>query len=947
MSIVKNDKVSYHTDITIRRLPKGEVTSFGTTSCVFKHYVQMNNRYFNTPWYLGAGESVFIKAEIEQNAEGYFYGHNRNASGSNNGHSIRKNGANIEWLNGNTVVVSKPWSAGVHLFGWVGTISADTNGCKPWYDGEIISDTLVRGGGRGEYARIGGLIEGTSTTTTDNKYCIHSTASWAIRVYEVTAYSFSSYSGVARYPRMYHMYAAASSDGTAVYMAEPRYSLTISSINDGGAVSGVTRSSSVVDFPDGVSGYGVQFADLREITGSNYTQLLAVLTDDDARKASENADVPYVINGRNFAFKINTVPSGATTSGGVGYADGDLIRGRRPKWDIWNDAIKFGFYVSGAPKKLKFNIFKDNCGDDITSSTHRTRYGSTDLLGVFEGYDTSKHHQPSIEVIDGNLKTHIHNGAFVKCSGLEVLAGAPRTVNGEETQQNNKDNESVFVLNTNVGGAIKYCPGNLIPWNYTRTQCEQWLGWLALGCKLKVNIAIGSTEEEYLTSEHTVGAPYLNADTASDIKNEYRSNGFTDSLEIVKNKWYILDHLIKDSSTGVESLPMKASLSMIGDTGDIDCSNLIDRKDVSLTAIRNSAIQSGSSAFRMIIDTTENIGIVGRINGWASLITYHVATNPQRSAIAFPIIGCEKSTTKQPENYAYSDGTSKTVYYWNPIYADKDYVCVMELYYTTSASGQTRYNAAVTVKNAIRGMQAFKTNYEWMIGEVWGDSNVPGTRNKALWHEMRNDIMNSGNNISNLSTYSRVIVADKSDFFGANNDTIPENSTAIAHIYDKSKAPIFGGLYGPYTWDGEHHVNVEHFTGRHIAFTKLFYSSDNLSKMDYICLAYDSSYNLSSFVPNSCNIEVYVNNVLLGTAYIDEYNYKPMDMNGEAYHIEQYYGLSGSTRKFTLTIRNNDAPDELIYGLNNVYWRGAYFGISIAFETPLNRGDFVTIRFTN
>lgn len=941
MSIIKNNKVSYNKDFTIRRLPKGVAVTVGNGSYIFKKYVQANNVYFDAPWYLAAGETVYIKAEIEQNAEGYLYGHNKSAS---SGHSIRKNGSNIEWLNGDAVVASTPWSAGVHIYGFAGEMSG-TIGCKPSYDGEILADTIISGGGKAENARIGGLLEGTMSSTTDHEYCIHSTGTWAIRIYEVYAYSYSQYTSQPKYPRVYHCYAATSTDGSAIYLVDTRYALSKASPVNGSAVAGVTRSYSVADF-DG-EGYGIQLSDLREMTGSSYTQLLAILTEDDPLKTLPNASDPFVINNRNFAFKLKNVPAGAT--GSLASEDGDLIKGRRPKWYIWNDAIKFGLYVSGTPKKMRFNIFRDNCGDDISSATHKSRYGSTDLVGVFEGYDTSANHEPYINIVDGDLTAHIHNGAFVRCSGLEVLAGKPgyeytKVINGgtQTAKDTIKDQEAIYMLNTNAGGSIKYCPGNLIPWNYTRTQCEQWLGWLALGCKLKVNLAVGSSEEEYLASEHTVGAPYLNADTTdTSIKNQYRSTGFTDSLDVTKNKWYLLDHFVADS------LPMKASLTLIGDTGEIDCGDLLEKKDVSLTAVRDGMIQTGSNKFRMIVDCAEDIGVIGTTTGSWPIISLHSSTSytPNKSAIAFPIIGCSKTTYS--ETASYPDGTSKKVYRWNPVYSDKDYISVIELYYTTTVSGQTRYNAAVAVKDAIRGMTAFDASHRWMLGEVWGDSNVPGSRAKSVWRECVSNIKNEGSNISNLATYSRVVVAENTDFFGANNDTIPENSTAIAHIYDKSKAPIFGGLYGPYTWDGEHHVNVEHFTGRHIAFTKLFYSSDNLSKMDYICLAYDSSYNLSSFVPNSCNIEVYVNNALLGTAYIDEYNYKPMGMNGEAYHIEQYYGLSGSTRKFTLTIRNNDAPDELIYGLNDVYWRGSYFGIEITFSQALNKGDFVTIDFRN
>ena len=109
MSIVKNNNDNADTSVTIKRLFKNTALTLGSDSFYFRWYHQVNNSYARLPWECHPGESVFIKCEIEENAQGYIYGY---ASGANIYvvNDTVNNIHRIEWRDGNTPVFYIPWN---------------------------------------------------------------------------------------------------------------------------------------------------------------------------------------------------------------------------------------------------------------------------------------------------------------------------------------------------------------------------------------------------------------------------------------------------------------------------------------------------------------------------------------------------------------------------------------------------------------------------------------------------------------------------------------------------------------------------------------------------------------------------------------------------------------------------------------------------------------------
>ena len=184
--IFKNNGDLYNTAVTIKRMPKDVAVTRGNDTFYFRYYRQMNNRYVRMRWYHALGESVFIRCQIEENAEGYIYG---NTSGANI--FVYKNGSThkIQWRNGTTPLLSIDCDDKRHDIGFVGVIPdlSSFAGRKmyPFCDGVTYDTIEITTTVSPYYARVGGVIDGTT-----NSACIHSSGSWAIRIYEVYAYSF-------------------------------------------------------------------------------------------------------------------------------------------------------------------------------------------------------------------------------------------------------------------------------------------------------------------------------------------------------------------------------------------------------------------------------------------------------------------------------------------------------------------------------------------------------------------------------------------------------------------------------------------------------------------------------------------------------------------------------------------------------------------------------------
>lgn len=588
MSLVKNNNDPFDTSVTIKRLLKNTALTLGTNSYYFRWYHEVNNKYARLNWNIQPGESVFIKCEIDANAEGYLYGY---VSGANI--YVYKNGTThqIQWRNGTTVVYSVDCDDKVHVIGWMGYVpnsqSLANRGCMPFYDGTTDTTHVIDASGYNGYARICGAVN----SGTDAKNCIHSTGTWAIRLYEVQANATHTYGETIL--RDFHCYAAVyNTSATNGVIVNTLFDWGSSAFYNGSAVSGVTMSDSVVNFEDNVDGYGVQLDDLRHIARTGYYDIIAALTDDggkdeDAGWDTEGSGIGQAevactltqdTDVRNFAFGLSglPIPSGWTiANAGI---QGELKLGRRPKWSIWDDGVKFGKYATtDSPSKMKFNIYRKNDGTLMSDFD----------LGWLEGYDTdtTKIHPPHFNLGDasGNIVLETHNGMACTIKTTDTIIGG------------RYDEQTVSKFSLAAGALGTVCLGNLPMFNYTKDEQEVNEGMQRLvsfgggilfkpyGGSSIVMSLMEFTDQTYMDGQ--TERPYpLSSGSRSDIKDKFQINGFSGEGFFTGNFTdYMKNYL---HTQGVSYLDIVASMCLaksIGADGSnpsliIDCSNFAPEK---------------------------------------------------------------------------------------------------------------------------------------------------------------------------------------------------------------------------------------------------------------------------------------------------------------------------------------------------------------------------------
>lgn len=306
-------------------------------------------------------------------------------------------------------------------------------------------------------------------------------------------------------PMMMHYYPVTSSTPSAVSCSwyETRY------LQDLVTSSGTTTASGVA------ADYGIGIDDLREIFGSGYDNLLAIIADD----GGANTDLgwgadetsPYVVTRtkagetvtRNFAFDLSGAwvldayePSRPT--------GGYLKQGRKPKWNIFHDAIKNGFTVEdthSTPRyKLRYNLFRTLESAD-----------KPDIVW-FEKYDT--------------LTEHIHYPAVALGSdaggGIQYTDGLPypctRLFMGRP-QIAGSTNSLLFFADSAQSGLVMGRLGNLAPWNFTEEELAL-SDWFVTGWQAQIML-FGDTP--VITASHKLTSGYLSKDTDAATKAEYQS----------------------------------------------------------------------------------------------------------------------------------------------------------------------------------------------------------------------------------------------------------------------------------------------------------------------------------------------------------------------------------------------------------------------------------------
>lgn len=612
MSIIKNDARNIrNTGLTIAilpsnaRIPLPNNYNYGTLE-----YIAMKGQALDTTymWYTGAGETVVLKCEIEQNASGTIYG---TTSSAGYGIKIVKDGANIKWYNGSTLVHTQAWSAGVHYIGWVAT--DDTHSC-PFYDNVSYTSEAVALSQHSLHAGVGGL----NNNNTMGSF-LTSSAAWAMKLYEVIAYSYltDTYSNMFKY--RHQLYAAHALNETTYYgMLDLRYSLTICR---------PTPTSTDLSSLNGPRvQYGVQVHDIKEICNSPFNDLVAIASelglnggvDTDAGWTANNADSPSKVTSLNvehkFAFYMGSasdhipLPSDATVTGTPqlpNYEKGELIRGLKPKWSIWNDAIRFGkhvpAYASGSERKMKFNLFAESDGNNN---------GKLELEH-FNGYNTSKNYAPHFEISD-SLAMEYHNGYACTIVAERKLTGG-----------SSYDEGCTFAYTSLVAeglGNIRL--GNLPPWNFTQSELQSSVGlsrMVCVGGGLKFSLS--DDDAMYLLRWTDENIP-LCAGSSDATKALLKTGGFSGdvffrSTLAPRLKWALLSG---DSVnlTARMILVTDKNVVPVSNSDVIDCSALVPTKNIPVTGNFNNRIYSGAPSGtrilygdRMLIGEEEGVSTIG------------------------------------------------------------------------------------------------------------------------------------------------------------------------------------------------------------------------------------------------------------------------------------------------------------------------------------------------
>jgi len=572
-------------------------------------YLKENNQQSTQHYGFKNTTTLLMKCEIASDAEGPIWG----VTGSVR---IVCDSGNIKWYDtSNTLQHTVAITEGTHILGFM----SDGTNLKPYYEGTMVNVSLSTSANERDWY-VGALSTDVRNGAVTGTYLTSSSQTYAIKVYEIignvalrTTQSFEAFM---------HLYAASQTlNASTGFMYETRAALGSSSYKLGpnvgtGGASGLGPHVT----------YGIQLHDLQEAFGTPYRQLLACICADGgvdrgggaAEQYHAGWEDPVAVNedkminadrAMSFAADNHTFDSAiylATSRLPSGYSslvkpvdyydldDGQLIRGRQPKWSIWNDSINFGKYIKKVPVTVpsydkleyRFNIFRDVYGRDIFS------LGQTDLLGVFDGYNTrsSAIHAPRIIIPETPTILKFNQDMLLDLSQTTRYPGYSFTC---------------FPYTQETSGNITACVGNLPWWNLTKAEQDAFAQTgdntlespMVYGVVLQLQIwnpeaithwtdiaKFVSLSDDYDTvSGQTVWRP-LCSESSQAMKNKYRINGAETTLRYGGTGGYSdLARLADDEdfvTRVIMSLPT-AHNEDISLMSCVDCSSVVPAKDIS------------------------------------------------------------------------------------------------------------------------------------------------------------------------------------------------------------------------------------------------------------------------------------------------------------------------------------------------------------------------------
>lgn len=601
MSIIKNSNNTSRTDCTMRSFHDITLnTASDRTGQLWTvlHYIRFMSTSSAPAYYLPLNSPLYsqdtiqILARIPSSVNGYFFG----ASTM----TISKSGNTVTWTNGSDTATATvtDWE-NFHLFGFV-------NG-KPMLDLTVLASWTITDSLRAS----GGAWFGACSGQTDNVS--------QIDIQRINIYGKASTTATVRQQKAYYpMIRLDANTSLGFFEARRRrYGVNSTGLEDTTnfhtSSSSYTYSKNSDNTPETVT-YGLQLDDLHVMFDNGYHDLIPTVCDDGGIDETcgwdaDSAADPYALGGKSFAFNLKGFPYGSGVAPGTGVT-GELMQGRKPKWSIWNDMIKFGFHVIKTTGStiaqdryaIHFNVCKDNKG-----GWHKPDYDPSDepkvLLELFDGYNNSSgnEHPAAFSMLNGDIAAYYHNGVCVLCDFDTAFGGG---------QDNIADNIQIFLLTETsvIDGGAKFKLGNLPLWHKTTAQQiaddENYMA-VGGGVMLEWNYngwqLLASMME--IADEQNVA---LSSDSSAATKAKFRDNFVTiDNVALNSNLLDIVRFISRlYSPDSWQAVPLRASMALLRERTYnpkeyqvINVSGLVNPQQASLTPTKDRKISTATTNY--------------------------------------------------------------------------------------------------------------------------------------------------------------------------------------------------------------------------------------------------------------------------------------------------------------------------------------------------------------
>ena len=946
MSIIRNVRSSTNKTVTIKRFVANQPLDTNTSGSAYPvEYIELSN-YYMTPKTLSGvsyhslhfaqNSSLIFKAEIRSGAKGPLFG-----SRQTNCLNIIVDDYNYEgspvalrcilWRKGTTVIkaILASASTGIHKYGWVYGKVGSTTGMCCYYDGVLdnvqttyFSDDLY-------VLRL--------DNSTDPMYAI---SDYAIRLYEIAGKLGLTASGAQSVD--VHFYAVKFGAGSSYnpYMFDARSDQAI--YLEPTASSTTSGRNTTKSYGSDVT-YGVQLHDLKYAFSSPYNDLIAIVCQDGGNPEAWADPVDKITNGtttHNMAFRMaggsGTSVSAAmplpenyyvSRSGTYTFIDqekGELIYGRYPKWNIWNDKLKFGLFVDMKDANtyvMRFNIFKDFNGNIMTPSGGTLSDARFDLIR-FDGYShhSNDAHAP-ILTSPSNITVFEHNTVQCLCNSESIMGGVIGGSMPDSSHPTVTERYCVFFKRDSALGAVGYRAGNLIPWNYAASDLTEKI----YGVTAKAAFADGTVIFDSDTKQNTP----LDKNTASNIKALYQERIVVEDFSLRPG---FAGYIYKNKNASAENRKLNVNIALLFSTASsspsslkqIDCSRLIPKKTCSFEVKEDgndslTAWASTSEKYRLVVETDEQIGVL--IGDYyygtkLNMVDTFEPTNAynQSSGLVLGIAPINSNHTIEEQGYTYMFAVTIFTYFGNKYHV---YNIVDES--LTFSELETYYSG---------GSQPY--NDPNLAVKYYGEA-LSGNSTK---HIQSGDV-STRNNItaSQFKTYGRffAIYDHEIDPLTVGVNHISDQTTVVVNVAKKANAPIYCALDGGWNTDTQTIVD-ESISGYAVQspyyLSKLDYSGDYIYEDLYMFYNVSgSTYTPRSTIPSMFEAQLFKNG-----EFAAEFNEEVLSDNG-----------------YTLSISWQEASryEGFMLLLNGGMANGGLFVANIAFSGTKQRGDYYKLKFTS